>query len=92
MCRNIKVLFNFEPPASDEEIRAAATQFVRKISGFNRPSRGNETAFQTAIDAVAAASRELLNTLETSAVPKDRVVEAARLRTRSARRFTGAEK
>lgn len=92
MCRNIRVLFNFEPPASEEEIRAAATQFVRKVSGITRPSRANEAAFETAINAVTAASRDLLRSLETSTPPKDRAVEAARARVRSAKRFSGALK
>jgi len=80
MCRNIKPLFNFEPPATDEEIRAAALQYVRKVSGFNKPSRANETAFLTAVEAVAAASAQLLQELETNALPKDRATEAAKAR------------
>jgi hypothetical protein len=88
MCRNIKPLFNFEPSASEDEIRAAALQFVRKVSGFNKPSKANEAAFLAAVDAVAAASRTLLNSLETNTSPKDRVEEAARARARSARRFS----
>jgi hypothetical protein len=87
MCRNIRPLFNFDPPASDDEIQAAALQFVRKISGFNQPSRSNEAAFFTAIDAITAASRQLLNALETTAQPKDRATEAAKARARSAQRF-----
>ena len=87
MCRNIKPLFNFEPPASEDEVRAAALQYVRKISGVNRPSKANEAAFQAAVDAVAAASAELLAVLETNAPPKDRAVEADKARARSARRF-----
>jgi hypothetical protein len=87
MCRNIKPLYNFEPVATDAEIRAAAAQFVRKISGFDKPSKANELAFQAAVDAVAAASRNLLQSLETNAPPKDRAVELARARARSARRF-----
>ena len=87
MCRNIRPLFNFDPPASDDEIQAAALQFVRKISGFNQPSRANEAAFLTAIDAITAASRQLLNALETTAQPKDRATEAAKARARSAQRF-----
>lgn len=87
MCRNIKTLFNFEPPATDDEIRAASVQFVRKISGSTKPSRANEEAFDRAIEAVAAASRELLDALITSAPPKDREVEAAKRRARAARRF-----
>jgi len=87
MCRNIRPLFNFDPPATDDEIQAAALQFVRKISGFNQPSRANEAAFLTAIDAITAASRQLLNALETTAQPKDRATEAAKARARSAQRF-----
>ncbi|MCL4249898.1 MAG: DUF2277 family protein [Anaerolineae bacterium] len=88
MCRNIKTLYNFEPPASDDEIRAAALQYVRKISGFNKPSQANEAAFHAAVDAVAAASRNLLAALETNAAPKNREQEAALARARSARRFS----
>jgi len=88
MCRNIKTLYNFEPPATDDEIRAAALQYVRKISGFNKPSQANEAAFLAAVDAVAAASRALLDALQTNAPPKDREQEAARARERSARRFS----
>ena len=89
MCRNIKTLFNFEPPVTDDEIRASALQFVRKLSGFNQPSRANEAAFLLAIDAVTAASRNLLRSLETSARPRNRVAEAARARARAraAQRF-----
>jgi len=87
MCRNIRPLFNFDPPATDDEIQAAALQFVRKISGFNQPSRANEVAFLTAIDAITAASRQLLNALETTTQPKDRATEAAKARARSAQRF-----
>lgn len=87
MCRNIKPLFNFAPPATDAEIRAAAIQFVRKISGSTRPSRANEAAFHRAVDQVSAAARELLDTLVTTAPPKDREVEAAAARARSAKRF-----
>ena len=83
MCRNIRTLYNFEPPATDEEVRAAALQYVRKISGFNRPSKANEAAFEQAVEAVAAASRRLLDELSTSAVPKDREVEAAKARDRA---------
>lgn len=91
MCRNIRPLFNFDPPATDDEIRAAALQFVRKISGFTNPARANEAAFYTAVDDVAAISARLLASLETNAAPKDREVEAARAKARSARRFaTGA--
>lgn len=87
MCRNIKTLFNFEPPATDEEIRNAALQFVRKVSGFTRPSHANEAAFLAAIDRIAAASRTLIDALETSAPPKDRDEEAAKARARSVERF-----
>ena len=87
MCRNIRTLYNFEPPASDAEIRAAALQFVRKISGMNAPSNANEAAFQAAIEAVTAVSRSLLASLETTAAPKDRLVEAQKAKARSARRF-----
>lgn len=88
MCRNIKPLYNFEPPVSEDEIRAAALQFVRKISGFDKPSKANEAAFLAAVDAVAIASRDLLHSLETTAPPKDRGVEAAKARARSAQRFS----
>jgi hypothetical protein len=87
VCRNIKTLFNFEPPVTDDEIRAAALQFVRKVSGFNKPSKANETAFLAAVDEVAAASRTLLSTLETNAPPRNREEEAAKARARAARRF-----
>ena len=89
MSRNIKTLFNFEPPVTDDEIRASALQFVRKLSGFNQPSRANEAVFLLAIDAVTAASRNLLRSLETSARPRNRVAEAARARARAraAQRF-----
>lgn len=87
MCRNIKPLFNFEPPANDDEIRAAALQFVRKVSGFTKPSRVNEAAFNAAVDEITAISRNLLSTLETNAPPKDREEEAARAKARSAQRF-----
>lgn len=90
MCRSIKPLFNFEPPATDDEIDAAAIQFVRKISGFTRPSRANEAAFQTAVAEVADASRRLLAALETNAPPKDRAEEAARAHARAAQRFPRA--
>ncbi|HZC28536.1 MAG TPA: DUF2277 domain-containing protein, partial [Gaiellaceae bacterium] len=78
MCRNIHTLFNFDPPATDEEVRAAALQYVRKVSGFSKPSRANEQAFERAVDEVAAASRRLIDSLVTSSQPKDREVEAAR--------------
>jgi hypothetical protein len=87
MCRNIKTLFNFEPPASDDEIRAAALQFVRKLSGFNSPSRANAAAFDAAIDEVFLAGRRLLTSLETQAPPRDRETEAQKARARSAERF-----
>lgn len=88
MCRNIKTLFNFEPPVNDDEIRAAAIQYVRKISGFNQPSKANEAAFLAAIDAVTAASSTLLRSLETNAPPKNRDQVAARARVRAAQRFS----
>ncbi|MBZ0284325.1 MAG: DUF2277 domain-containing protein [Anaerolineae bacterium] len=87
MCRNIKTLYNFEPPVTEDEIHAAALQYVRKISGFNKPSKANEAAFEAAVDAIAAVSRSLLTTLETNAPPKDRAEEAAKARARSAQRF-----
>lgn len=87
MCRNIKTLFNFDPPVSDEEIRAASLQFVRKISGFTKPSKANEAAFLAAIDDVAAASAKLLRALETTAPPKNREEEAAKAKARAAVRF-----
>jgi hypothetical protein len=86
MCRNIKTLYNFEPPATDEEVRAASLQFVRKISGSTKPSKANEVAFARAIESVALASRELLDSLVTQAPPKDREVEAAKKRARYALR------
>ncbi len=87
MCRNIKPLFNFEPPASEDEVRAAALQFVRKISGFTAPSKANEAAFNAAVEEIAAAARTLLVELETNAAPKNREEEAAKARERSAQRF-----
>jgi hypothetical protein len=87
MCRNIRTLYNFDPPATEEEVRAAAVQYVRKISGFQKPSRANEAAFNTAVDTVAAASSALLAELRTTAPPKDREVEAAKARARAAQRF-----
>ncbi len=87
MCRNIKPLFNFEPPATDEEIRNAALQYVRKVSGFSRPSKANEEAFNLAVDEIAAASGRLLASLQASTPPKDREREAEQGRLRSARRF-----
>ncbi len=89
MCRNIRTLFNFEPPATEIEIRAASLQFVRKISGFNVPSRTNEAAFDRAVEDVAAAARTLIATLVTNAEPRDRAIEAARARARSLERFGG---
>jgi hypothetical protein len=90
MCRNIHTLFNFEPPATQDEVRDAALQYVRKISGFTKPSRANEAAFARAVDEVAAASQRLLDELVTSAPPKDREVEAARKRERAAKRYAAA--
>ena len=87
MCRNIKTLHNFAPPASDDEIRASALQFVRKLSGSTRPSKANEVAFDRAVDRVALAARELLDSLVTHAPPRDRVVEAAKAKARSRSRF-----
>jgi hypothetical protein len=87
MCRNIRTLYNFDPPATDEEIRSAALQYVRKISGFNKPSQANAEAFERALDAVATASAQLLSELRTAAAPKDREVEAAKARARSAQRY-----
>ncbi|HJZ45775.1 MAG TPA: DUF2277 domain-containing protein [Roseiflexaceae bacterium] len=88
MCRNIKTLFNFEPPVTEDEVRAAALQFVRKVSGFNTPSKANEAAFLSAVDEIAAVSRKLLGSLETNAPPKSRAQEAAKARARAARRFS----
>jgi hypothetical protein len=87
MCRNIKTLFNFEPPVTDDEIRAASLQFVRKISGFNKPSKANESSFQDAVDEIAGISARLLRSLETNAQPS-REAEAAKLKARSAARFS----
>src|SRR6059058_2338289 len=87
MCRNIKTLHNFKPPATDEEIRASALQFVRKLSGFARPSKANEPAFNRAVEQVAHAAHELLHSLVTNAPPRDRDVEAAKARARAAERF-----
>ena len=87
MCRNIKTRYNFEPPVTDDEIHAASLQFVRKVSGFNKPSKVNEAAFLAAVDAIAAISRDLLSSLETNALPRNRTEEAAKARARSARRF-----
>jgi hypothetical protein len=87
MCRNIKTLFNFEPPATDEEIRAASLQFVRKLSGFNAPSKSNAIAFEQAVDEVFDAAKRLLEALETASTPRDRETEAEKARQRSAERF-----
>ncbi|MCW2921031.1 MAG: hypothetical protein JWL76_905 [Thermoleophilia bacterium] len=87
MCRNIHTLFNFDPPATDEEVHAASLQYVRKVSGFTKPSHVNEAAFERAIHAIDAATRELVDSLVTTANPKDREAEAAKARERSARRF-----
>jgi hypothetical protein len=87
MCRNIRVLYNFDPPASEEEIQAAALQYVRKVSGSTHPSRANEEPFERAVEAVAAATRRLLGELTTSAAPRDREREAARARVRAEQRF-----
>jgi hypothetical protein len=87
MCRNIKTLFNFDPPATDQEIQGASLQFVRKLSGFDKPSKANEAAFNQAVEEVAAVARNLLDSLVTSAAPRDRAVEAARARSRAAARF-----
>jgi len=90
MCRNIRQLYNFEPPATDDEVRDAALQYVRKISGFTKPSAANEEAFDRAVDAVAAATAELIGDLTTKAPPKDREAEAAKARARSAHRYQAA--
>lgn len=87
MCRNIKMLHNFKPPATEAEIRASSLQFVRKLSGFNKPSKANELAFNRAVDQVAQAAQELLDSLVTTAPPRDREVETAKARARSAERF-----
>lgn len=91
MCRNIKTLFNFDPPATDDEVQAASLQFVRKLSGFNSPSKTNEEAFNLAVIEVAAISRKLLDSLVTNAEPKNREIEAERARERNAKRFGTAE-
>jgi hypothetical protein len=87
MCRSIRTLFNFEPPVTDEEIRAASLQFVRKLSGFHKPSKANEAAFERAVEEVAAVSKKLLASLETSSPPRNREEEAAKARERAAQRF-----
>jgi hypothetical protein len=89
VCRNIKTLFNFDPPATDEEIRAASLQYVRKVSGFNKPSKTNEAAFYLAVEDIARISEQLLASLETAAAPRDREEEAAKAKARSALRFGG---
>lgn len=88
MCRNIKNLYNFEPPVTEEEIRAASLQFVRKVSGFNKPSKANEAAFLAAVDEIAAISSNLLSSLETNAPPRNRIEEAAKARARATQRFS----
>ena len=88
MCRNIKILFNFDPPVTEEEVRAASLQFVRKVTGFNKPSKANEAAFYAAVDDIASISMNLLSGLETSAPPRNRDEEAAKAKARSARRFS----
>ncbi|TFW19820.1 DUF2277 domain-containing protein [Massilia arenosa] len=87
MCRNIRTLFNFAPPATDDEVRAAALQFVRKLSGYNAPSKANEAAFEHAVEQVTAAARELIDSLVTTASPRDRAIEAQRAKVRNATRF-----
>jgi hypothetical protein len=87
MCRNIRILYNFEPPTTEDEIRGAALQYVRKVSGMQKPSRANDAAFERAVDAVAGATRRLLDDLVTTAAPRDREVEAERRRARSAERY-----
>lgn len=88
MCRNIKPLFNFSPPVTEDEVRAASLQFVRKVSGFNKPSKANEEAFNAAVDEITAAAYKLLNSLETNAPPKDRAEEAAKAKARNIVRFS----
>ena len=90
MCRNIRTLHNFEPPATDDEVRGAALQYVRKISGFTKPSKANEEAFERAVEAVTAASEQLLAELTTNAPPKDREAEAAKAKARAAKRYAAA--
>ena len=90
MCRNIRTLYNFDPPATDEEVRAAALQYVRKISGFTKPSQANQEAFDGAVEAIAAVSQQLLERLETAAPPKDRAVEAEKARERARARYAAA--
>jgi hypothetical protein len=88
MCRNIKVLYNFDPPVSDEEILAASLQFVRKVSGFNKPSKANEAAFYAAVEEIALAAGKLMNALQTNAPPRNRTVEAAKAKVRAQKRFS----
>jgi hypothetical protein len=90
MCRNIKTLFNFEPPATDDEIQASSLQFVRKLSGYNKPSKTNEAAFNRAVEEIAAIARELIDSLETNVEPRDREIEAQRAQARAAERFGSA--
>lgn len=90
MCRNIRTLFNFDPPVTSDEVRAASLQFVRKITGFNKPSKANEAAFSTAVDQIAAVSMHLLRSLQTSGLPRNREEEAAKARARAAERFGSA--
>ncbi len=92
MCRNIRTLYNFEPPATDDEIRAAALQYVKKVSGFNKPSVANEEAFLTAVDEVAAVSKKLLDSLVTNSEPRDREVEAVRAKARAEKRFSASNR
>jgi hypothetical protein len=92
MCRNIRTLYNFKPPATEEEIRASAVQFVRKLSGFTHPSKANEAAFNRAVEQVSQAAQTLLDSLVTSAAPRDRAIEAAKARARSADRFRPADR
>src|SRR5471030_781859 len=91
MCRNIRTLFNFDPPATEEEVRAASVQFVRKLSGFTKPSQANKAAFDLAVDEVAAVARRLIDALVTTATPRDRAEWAARARLRNAQRFAGSK-
>jgi hypothetical protein len=91
MCRNIKTLFNFDPPATEEEVRAASLQFVRKLSGFTKPSKANELAFDSAVEAVTGVALELMESLTTTAAPRDREEEAAKGRERAAKRFGGRD-
>ncbi len=88
MCRNIKILFNFEPPVTEDEIRAASLQFVRKVSGFNKPSKANEATFLAAVDEIAAVATTLLSSLETNALPRNRAEEVAKAHARAAQRFS----